>query len=113
MEMLGLALAFPAVFIANVPITDDGVDATNFDLSRDGRMIAHVIERPGRPRSELWTTALDSGQGELIATNAGGPRWSFDGARLAYLRVRDHRDEPVSRSGERLESGRPDDCAPE
>ena len=67
------------------PITEDGVDATDFDLSRDGRMLAHVVERPGRPQSELWTMALDSGRGELVATNASGPRWSFDGTRLAYI----------------------------
>ena len=66
------------------PITEEGADVNDFDLSRDGRTVAHQMLRPGRQESELWTTDLDSGRSELIAKNAGGPRWSFDGARLAY-----------------------------
>ena len=66
------------------PITEEGADVNDFDLSRDGRTVAHQMLRPGHQESELWTTDLDSGRSELIAKNAGGPRWSFDGARLAY-----------------------------
>jgi Tol biopolymer transport system component len=67
------------------PITADDTEVNDFDLSRDGRIVAHVLARPGREGTDLWTSEIGSGKSELIAKNAGLPRWSFDGNRLAYV----------------------------
>ena len=67
------------------PITEEDVDVHEFDLARDGRMVAQTVTRPGREGVELWTIDIDTGMTALVARQAGMPRWSFDGTQLAYV----------------------------
>jgi Tol biopolymer transport system component/DNA-binding winged helix-turn-helix (wHTH) protein len=72
------------------PITGAGVDALFPDLSPDGKKLVYRKQRAGR--EELWEMSLLGGQEKLLTAADGysrfSPRWSRDGARLAYLRTR-------------------------
>ena len=91
------------------PITEDGADIEDSDISRDGRMAAFALSRQGREANELWTIEIDTRKQTLIAKNASGPRWSFDSTQLAYVRpdrlVVLKSDPASGRSG-----GHPTDC---
>jgi len=67
------------------PISAAGVDASYPALSRDGKKLAFVANRAGK--WELWEKSLPDGRETLLAAGASrwrSPRWSHDGARLAY-----------------------------
>jgi Tol biopolymer transport system component len=72
------------------PVTSAGMDAYLPDLSRDGKRLAFLALRAGK--TEIWDRSM--GDGRETALAAGGaferapPRWSRDGALLAYRRTR-------------------------
>jgi len=81
------------------PETRAGIDALWFDVSRDGKQLAYVtlrtdssgINAPRQsPKNELWKKSLKDGSETLLAPADEFfrlfPRWSPDGARLAYSR---------------------------
>jgi serine/threonine protein kinase/Tol biopolymer transport system component len=81
------------------------VGTPHFALSPDGRRIAFVVSRPGRPPS-LWTRSLDSSAAqELPGTDdASSPFWSPDGGSLGFFARG-----KLKRIG--LGDGRPEDVA--
>jgi serine/threonine protein kinase/sugar lactone lactonase YvrE len=75
---------------AGQPVTAAGMDAWNFDLTRDGKKLAFFAHRAGK--QELWEKSLEDGRETLLLASDGfgrrHPRWSRDGLILAYLRTR-------------------------
>lgn len=74
------------------------------DLSRDGKRLAFVARRPGteNEKEELWIKSLEDGRETLLAADGLSrypPRWSRDGKRLAYRRIR-----PLNPEGTKGES---------
>jgi Tol biopolymer transport system component/DNA-binding winged helix-turn-helix (wHTH) protein len=73
---------------AGAPVTPDGTDVSLFDVSRDGDRLAYRTVRNGQ--HELWVRSLLGTPEEIEAVeehaSIGLPRWSPDGATLAYLR---------------------------
>ena len=91
---------------ANATFTPFGAVGTpHFALSPDGRRIAFVVSRPGRPPS-LWIRSLDSSVAqELPGTDdASSPFWSPDGGSVGFfargklkrIGLRDSRPEDVA-----------------
>ena len=97
---------------ANATFTPFGTVGTpHFALSPDGRRIAFVVSRPGRPPS-VWIRSLDSTVAqELPGTDdASSPFWSPDGGERGLLRTGQAEENraarwPAGRRGER--PGRP------
>ena len=72
------------------PITSVGMDASLPDVSPDGKKLVFIAQRAGR--EELWEKSLKEGQEKLLVGADDSsriiPRWSHDGLRLAYSRLR-------------------------
>ena len=70
------------------PVTHGSTEEVDFDAQADGSKVAFYTVRAGR--NELWERSIAEGQDRLIlASPEGGffkPRWSPDGARLAFSR---------------------------
>jgi serine/threonine protein kinase len=69
------------------PVSAAGVHAWQPALSRDGGKFVFGASRAGK--SELWEKSLKDGRETLLVADEAGrssPRWSHDGARLAYYR---------------------------
>jgi Tol biopolymer transport system component/predicted Ser/Thr protein kinase len=71
-------------------VTTPQVTALGLDLSPDGQKLVFAARRPGKERYELWQKALKGGQEVLLgeADDYFSPRWSRDGTRIAYRRMR-------------------------
>ena len=60
-------------------------------MSPDGRRIAYSVQnndRPGRPYSQVWILDVATGKAVRLGSDqeaASGPRWSRDGAQIAYF----------------------------
>jgi Tol biopolymer transport system component len=80
------------------PITPDGADARILDISPDGRQLVYRIN--GRNTDELWIRSLDRQADRLRRVEVDAaivhPRWSRDGAQLAYLRRPVNRTHPAA-----------------
>jgi Tol biopolymer transport system component/DNA-binding winged helix-turn-helix (wHTH) protein len=71
------------------PITSAGVDALRPDISHDGKKLVFVAQRAGK--EELWEKSLSDGHETLLVADDSSrifPRWSHDGLRLSYARLR-------------------------
>lgn len=70
------------------PITEGSTGEVDFDARADGSKVAYRAVRAGR--NELWERSLDEGRERLLASSPDWklvkPRWSPDGATLAFLR---------------------------
>jgi Tol biopolymer transport system component/DNA-binding winged helix-turn-helix (wHTH) protein len=69
-------------------VTQGSTAEVDFDARSDGSMVAYRTVRAGR--NELWVRPTAEGQGRLLYSSADGriakPRWSPDGAKLAFSR---------------------------
>ena len=78
------------------PITEGSTGEVDFDARADGSKLAFGAVRAGR--NELWERSLVEGRERLLLSSPDWklvkPRWSPDGARLAFLRCRNE-DAPV------------------
>lgn len=76
------------------PLTAGRTGEVDFDARADGSTVAYRAVRAGR--NELWERSIAEGRERLLLSSADWkyitPRWSPDGARLAYsqLATRDH-----------------------
>jgi Tol biopolymer transport system component/DNA-binding winged helix-turn-helix (wHTH) protein len=76
------------------PITDGSTGEVDFDARADGSKVAYRAVRAGR--NELWERSLTEGRERLLLSSTDWrlvkPRWSPDGAKLAFSRcaTRDH-----------------------
>jgi Tol biopolymer transport system component len=76
------------------PITHGSTGEVDFDARADGSKVAYRAVRAGR--NELWERSIAEGEERLLASSTDWrlmkPRWSPDGARLAFSRyaTRDH-----------------------
>lgn len=76
------------------PVTHGGTGEVDFDACADGSKVAYYAVRAGR--SELWERSITEGQDRLLLSSLdwrfASPRWSPDGAKLAFSRsaARDH-----------------------
>jgi Tol biopolymer transport system component len=71
------------------PVTAASADAVMPALTSDGKRMVFVTRRSGR--WELWSKSLDDSRETLLASDGlarAVPRWSHNGARLAYRRSR-------------------------
>lgn len=79
------------------PITGGGTEEVDFDARADGSKVAYRAVRAGR--NELWERSLEEGRERLLLSSPDWklvkPRWSPDGARLAFLRCGTNGDAPV------------------
>jgi len=70
------------------PITDGSTGEVDFDARTDGSKVAYRTARAGR--SELWERSMIDGRQRLLLASTDAlllkPRWSPDGARLAFSR---------------------------
>jgi Tol biopolymer transport system component/DNA-binding winged helix-turn-helix (wHTH) protein len=70
------------------PITQGSTGEVDFDAQADGSKVAYRAVRAGR--NELWERSLDEGRERLLLSSPDWklvkPRWSPDGAKLAFLR---------------------------
>jgi Tol biopolymer transport system component len=70
------------------PITQGSTGEVDFDAQADGSKVAYRAVRAGR--NELWERSLGEGRERLLLSSPDSklvkPRWSPDGARLAFLR---------------------------
>jgi Tol biopolymer transport system component/DNA-binding winged helix-turn-helix (wHTH) protein len=69
------------------PITAAGTDALYPDVPKDGSEVLYRTVRRGK--NELWTRSLVDGHDRLLAAAAeiAAPRWSADGAMIAFRRL--------------------------
>jgi Tol biopolymer transport system component/DNA-binding winged helix-turn-helix (wHTH) protein len=71
------------------PISHGSTGEVDFDASADGTEVAYRTVRAGR--DELWERSTVNGQQRLVLSSTSWrftkPRWSPDGAKLAYSRV--------------------------
>ena len=79
------------------PITRGSTGEVDFDAQADGSKLAYRAVRAGR--NELWERSLDEGRERLLLSSPDWklvkPRWSPDGARLAFLRCDSEGGAPV------------------
>lgn len=79
------------------PITQGNTEEVDFDAQLDGSKLAYRAVRAGR--NELRERSVDEGRERLLLSSPDWklvkPRWSPDGARLAFLRCRRRGDTPV------------------
>jgi Tol biopolymer transport system component/DNA-binding winged helix-turn-helix (wHTH) protein len=70
------------------PITHGSTGEVDFDARADGSKVAYRAVRAGR--NELWERSIAEGEERLLASSTDWrltkPRWSPDGARLAFSR---------------------------
>ena len=70
------------------PITQSSAGEVDFDARADGSKIVYFTVRAGR--NELWERSLTEGQDRLLLSSPdwrfSRPRWSPDGAKLAFSR---------------------------
>ena len=70
------------------PITDGSTGEVDFDARADGSKVAYRTVRAGR--NELWERSIVEGQDRLLLSSKDWlfikPRWSPDGAKLAFSR---------------------------
>ena len=70
------------------PITRGSTGEVDFDAQADGSKVAYRAVRAGR--NELWERSVDGGRERLLLSSPDWklvkPRWSPDGAKLAFLR---------------------------
>jgi len=70
------------------PVTHGSTEEVDFDAQPDGSKVAFYTVRAGR--NELWERSISEGQDRLLLSSPEGqfskPRWSPDGARLAFSR---------------------------
>jgi Tol biopolymer transport system component/DNA-binding winged helix-turn-helix (wHTH) protein len=70
------------------PVTHGSTGEVDFDARADGSKVAYYAIRAGR--SELWERSITEGQDRLLLSSAdwrfAKPRWSPDGAKLAFSR---------------------------
>ena len=70
------------------PITNGSTGEVDFDARSDGSKVAYRTVRAGR--NELWERSLTEGRERLLLSSTDArmvkPRWSPDGARLAFSR---------------------------
>jgi Tol biopolymer transport system component/DNA-binding winged helix-turn-helix (wHTH) protein len=73
------------------PITDGSTGEVDFDARIDGSKVAYRTVRAGR--NELWERSIVEGRDRLLLTSTDArllkPRWSPDGAQLAFSRCAD------------------------
>jgi Tol biopolymer transport system component/DNA-binding winged helix-turn-helix (wHTH) protein len=73
---------------APFPITDGSTGEVDFDVRPDGSAIAYRAVRAGR--NELWERSIGRGDERLLLSSSDSPlmkpRWSPDGARIAFSR---------------------------
>jgi Tol biopolymer transport system component/DNA-binding winged helix-turn-helix (wHTH) protein len=79
------------------PITQGSTAEVDFDAHADGSKVAYRAVRAGR--NELWERSLGEGRERLLLSSLDWklvkPRWSPDGARLAFLRCGSQDRAPV------------------
>ena len=79
------------------PITDGSTGEVDFDVRSDGSAVAYRTARAGR--DELWERSIAAGEGRLLLASQDWrlmkPRWSPDGAKLAFSRCASRAD-PVA-----------------
>jgi len=70
------------------PISHGSAGEVDFDANADGTEVAYRAVRAGR--NELWERSIVDGRERLVLSSTSwrvaGPRWSPDGAKLAYSR---------------------------
>lgn len=77
------------------PVTPAGVDALESDLTPDGAKLVFNVSPAGK--AELWAKSLLDGKQTLLAKDdfvRAAPRWSPDGKRLVYLRLKAPPNQP-------------------
>jgi Tol biopolymer transport system component len=79
------------------PITRGSTGEVDFDARADGSKVAYRAVRAGR--NELWERSLGEGRERLLLSSPDWklvkPRWSPDGAKLAFLRCGHEGGAPV------------------
>ncbi len=79
------------------PITQGSTEEVDFDAQLDGSKVAYRAVRAGR--NELRERSVDEGRERLLLSSIDRklvkPRWSPDGAKLAFLRCGTRGDTPV------------------
>jgi Tol biopolymer transport system component/DNA-binding winged helix-turn-helix (wHTH) protein len=79
------------------PITNGSTDEVDFDARTDGSKVAYRAVRAGR--NELWERSVQEGRERLLLSSPvwrlSRPRWSPDGAKLAFLRCGTREKTPV------------------
>jgi Tol biopolymer transport system component len=79
------------------PITQGSTGEIDFDAQADGSKLAYRAVRAGR--NELWERTLGEGRERLLISSSdrklARPRWSPNGANLAFLRCGEDGDAPV------------------
>jgi Tol biopolymer transport system component/DNA-binding winged helix-turn-helix (wHTH) protein len=79
------------------PITQGSTGEVDFDAQADGSKVAYRAVRAGR--NELWERSLGEGRERLLLSSPDWklvkPRWSPDGAKLAFLRCGTEGGAPV------------------
>src|SRR5260370_1922516 len=92
-----LALAASAATLAKRGITAEDYFAFEFindaHISPDGKQVAYVVttidQKKNRRNASIWVVAIDGRLAPRRLTaegvNSNSPRWSPDGARLAFL----------------------------
>jgi Tol biopolymer transport system component len=70
------------------PITPVGVEASLPDISANGQKLSYMVQRAGK--WELWERSLRDGRETMLSSDGVRKRlrWSPDGTRLAYSRIR-------------------------
>lgn len=70
------------------PVTQGSTEEVDFDAQADGSKVAFYTVRAGR--NELWERSIGEGQDRLLLSSQewrfSKPRWSPDGAKLAFSR---------------------------
>ena len=81
------------------PISNGSTGEVDFDARADGSKVAYRTVRAGR--SELWERSIGEGQERLLLSSTdwriAKPRWSPDGARLAFSRCATRGTAPARR----------------